>query len=148
MQSELNSLNPKPQVTRREFVVTALSSGFALAVQPISAATISTGSEGLSVGEVSIGRGYDTFPGYFARPASGESFPTVHVVQEIFGVHEHIKDVCRRLAQRGYLAVAPELYFRQGDVSKMKEINEILEKVVDRCRDAGVVVTHIVIKHS
>ena len=138
MQSELNSLNPKPQVTRREFVVTALSSGFALAVQPISAATISTGSEGLSVGEASIGRGYDTFPGYFARPASGESFPTVLVVQEIFGVHEHIKDVCRRLAQRGYLAVAPELYFRQGDVSKMKEINEILEKVVAKVPDAQV----------
>ena len=60
----------------------------------------------------------------------GEIFPTVLVVQEIFGVHEHIKDVCRRLAKSGYLAVAPELFFRQGDVSKMKDINEILEKVV------------------
>jgi carboxymethylenebutenolidase len=138
MQSELNSLNPKPQVTRREFVVTALSSGFALAVQPVSAATITTDREGLTTGEVLIGQGNDTFPGYFARPAAGESFPIVLVVQEIFGVHEHIKDICRRLAKRGYLAVAPELYFRQGDVSKLKDINEILEKVVAKVPDAQV----------
>ncbi len=138
MQSELNSLNPKPQITRREFVVAALSSGFALAVQPISAATITTDSEGLVTGEANIGRGYDTFPGYFARPALGDNFPIVLVVQEIFGVHEHIKDVCRRLAKQGYLAVAPELYFRQGDVSKLKDINEILEKVVAKVPDAQV----------
>ena len=138
MQSELNSLSPKPQVTRREFVVTALSSGFALAVQPVSAATITTDSEGLATGEASIGRGYDTIPGYFARPAAGANFPTVLVVQEIFGVHEHIKDVCRRLAKRGYLAVAPELFFRQGDASKMKDINEILEKIVAKVPDAQV----------
>lgn len=85
MQSELNSLNPKPHVTRREFVVAALSIGFALAVQPVSAATITTDSEGLATGEASIGRGYDTIPGYFARPASGENFPTVLVVQERIG---------------------------------------------------------------
>ena len=138
MRSELNSLNPKPQVTRREFVVTALSSGFALAVQPVSAATITTDSAGLVTGEATIGRGYDTIPGYFARPATGENFPTILVVQEIFGVHEHIKDVCRRLAKRGYLAIAPELYFRQGDVSKMKDINEILETVVAKVPDAQV----------
>ena len=138
MQSEINSLSPKPQVTRREFVVTALSSGFALAVQPVSAATITTDSEGLAVGEASIGVGYDQIPGYFARPVSGENFPIVLVVQEIFGVHEHIKDICRRLAKQGYLAVAPELYFRQGDVSKMKDINEILEKVVAKVPDAQV----------
>ena len=138
MQSELNSLNPKPQVTRREFVVTALSSGFALAVQPVSAATITTDSNGLETGEATIGRSYDTIPGYFARPATGEKFPTILVVQEIFGVHEHIKDVCRRLAKRGYLAIAPELFFRQGDVGKMKDINEILEKVVAKVPDAQV----------
>ncbi len=83
MQSDLNSLIPKPQVTRREFVVTALSSGFALAVQPVSAAAITTDSEGLTTGEASIGRGYDAIPGYFARPAAPENFPTVLVVQEI-----------------------------------------------------------------
>ncbi len=138
MQSDLNSLIPKPQVTRREFVVTALSSGFALAVQPVSAAAITTDSEGLTTGEASIGRGYDAIPGYFARPAAPQNFPTVLVVQEIFGVHEHIKDICRRLAKRGYLAVAPELFFRHGDVSKMKDINEILEKVVTKVPDAQV----------
>ena len=138
MQSDLQSLQPKPQVTRREFVVAALSSGFALAVQPVAAETIKTDEQGLKVGEATIGRGYDTIPGYFARPAAGENFPVVLVVQEIFGVHEHIKDICRRLAKRGYLAVAPELFVRQGDVSKMKDINEILDKVVSKVPDAQV----------
>ena len=138
MQSDLQSLQPKPQVTRREFVVTALSSGFALAVQPISAETIITDADGLKVGEAVLGVGYDTFPGYFARPAAGEKFPVVLVVQEIFGVHEHIKDICRRLAKRGYLAIAPELFVRQGDVSKLKDVNEILEKVVTKVPDAQV----------
>ncbi len=138
MQSDLNSLLPKPQVTRREFVVTALTSGFALAVQPVSAATITTDSEGLTAGEATIGASYDTIPGYFARPAAGENFPVVLVAQEIFGVHEHIKDICRRLAKRGYLAVAPELFFRQGDVSKIKDVSEILEKVVAKVPDAQV----------
>ena len=138
MQSDLQSLQPKPQVTRREFVVTALSSGFALAVQPVAAETIKTDELGLKVGEAVIGRGYDTIPGYFARPATAENFPVVLVVQEIFGVHEHIKDICRRLAKRGYLAVAPELFVRQGDVSKMKDINEILDNVVAKVPDAQV----------
>jgi carboxymethylenebutenolidase len=132
------SLCPKPQVTRREFVVTALSSGFALAAQPISAQTITTDTQGLVAGEITLGRGYDSFPGYRAMPASGEAFPVVLVVQEIFGVHEHIKDVCRRLAKAGYLAIAPELFLRQGDVSKLKDINEILEKVVSKVPDEQV----------
>jgi carboxymethylenebutenolidase len=60
------------------------------------------------------------------------------VVQEIFGVHEHIRDVCRRLGKLGYLAVAPELFARQGDVSNMTNIQEILEKVVSKVPDAQV----------
>lgn len=138
MQEEIASLMPKPDVTRREFVVTALASGFALAVQPVSAQTITTDSEGLTAGEVQLGRGYDQFPGYRAMPASGGPFPVVLVVQEIFGVHEHIKDVCRRLAKAGYLAIAPELFFRQGDASKLKDVNEILEKIVSKVSDAQV----------
>jgi carboxymethylenebutenolidase len=138
MQEDLLSLTPKPHVTRREFVVTALSSGFALAVQPVSAQTITTDAQGLEAGEVTLGRGYDSFPAYRAMPAKGDSFPVVLVVQEIFGVHEHIKDICRRLGKAGYLAIAPELFARQGDVSKLKDVNEILEKVVAKVPDEQV----------
>ena len=77
-------------------------------------------------------------PAYRAMPATGGPFPVVLVVQEIFGVHEHIKDICRRLAKLGYLAVAPELYARQGDVSKIKDIQEIIDKVVSKVPDAQV----------
>ena len=65
-------------------------------------------------------------PGYHARPKTGKAFPVVLVVQEIFGVHEHIRDVCRRFAKQGYLAIAPELYARQGDVSKLADIGQIM----------------------
>jgi carboxymethylenebutenolidase len=77
-------------------------------------------------------------PAYRAMPATGSGFATVLVVQEIFGVHEHIKDICRRFAKLGYLAVAPELYARQGDVSKMASVQEIIEKVVTKVPDAQV----------
>jgi len=118
------------EVTRREFVATTikttLAAGFALAVQPVSAQTIHTDSAGLTAGEVQIPTAEGTIPGYRAMPATGKGFPVVLVVQEIFGVHEHIKDVCRRFAKRGYLAIAPELYARQGDVSKAADIKQII----------------------
>jgi carboxymethylenebutenolidase len=121
----------KPSLTRRE-IVTALASGFALAVQPVSAATITTDAENLLVGEVQIPTPDGQIPAYKAQPAKGDKFPTVLVVQEIFGVHEHIKDICRRFATLGYLAVAPELFFRQGDVSKFTDFKDILSKVVSK----------------
>lgn len=124
--------------TRRDFMVTALSSGFALAVRPVSGATITTATDGLTAGAVKIPVADGTLPAYRARPQTGERFPTVVVVQEIFGVHEHIKDVCRRLAKLGYLAVAPELYARQGDVSQLADIKEIQEKVVSKVPDQQV----------
>jgi carboxymethylenebutenolidase len=77
-------------------------------------------------------------PGYRAMPDKGKSFAVLLVVQEIFGVHEHIRDICRRLAKLGFLAVAPELYARQGDVSKMTNVQEILENVVTKVPDAQV----------
>jgi carboxymethylenebutenolidase len=77
-------------------------------------------------------------PGYRAMPASGGPFPTVLVIQEIFGVHEYIKDICRRLAKLGYFAVAPALYARQGDVSTMTDIGEIMKTVVSKVPDAQV----------
>ena len=130
------------QQTRREFVKTAvqttLAAGFALAVQPVSAQTIHTDTKGLTAGEIQIPTSDGHIPGYYARPATGHSSPVILVVQEIFGVHEHIRDVCRRFAKHGYLAVAPELYYRQGDVSKLADINAIVSQVVSKVPDAQV----------
>lgn len=136
MHPDLASL--QPEMSRRDFVVTALSAGFALAVLPVSAETITTDAQGLTAGEVDVSFGYDSVPAYRAMPAQGSNFPVVLVVQEIFGVHEHIKDICRRLAKQGYLAIAPELFARIGDVSKMSDIKEILDKVVAKAPDAQV----------
>src|SRR5882724_12802023 len=110
MHDDLLSLLPKSDLTRRGFVVTSLAAGFALAAQPVSAQTITTDTTGLEAGEVKIPVPDGQIPAYRAMPDKGGPFPVVLVVQEIFGVHEHIKDVCRRLAKLGYLAVAPELY--------------------------------------
>lgn len=125
------------ELTRRGFVVSTLAAGFALAVRPVWAETIVTDSTGLTEGQVMIPTGDGSIPAYRAMPSRGRSFPVVLVVQEIFGVHEHIKDVCRRFAKLGYLAVAPELYARQGDVSKLSDIDEI-RKVVAKVSDAQV----------
>jgi len=130
---------PRPiDFTRREFVVTSLAAGFALAVRPVGAETITTDSNGLEAGEVKIPAAGGDIPGYRARPKDATSPATVLVVEEIFGVHEHIKDVCRRLAKAGYFAVAPELFARQGDPSKMTEIQEIVAKVVSKAPDRQV----------
>lgn len=128
----------KAEFNRRTFVMTTLAAGFALAVQPISAKTIITSSQGLVAGEVKIPVADGEIPAYQAMPAKGGPFPVVLVVQEIFGVHEHIKDICRRFAKQGYLAIAPALYARQGDVSKMTDIQAIIAKVVSKVPDAQV----------
>jgi carboxymethylenebutenolidase len=138
MHEELLSLMPKLDVNRRQFVVTTLATGFALAVQPVSAQTITTDTSGLEAGEVKIPVPDGEIPGYRAMPSSGGPFPMILVVQEIFGVHEHIKDLCRRLAKLGYFAVAPELYARQGDVSKIENIREVISKVVSKVPDKQV----------
>jgi carboxymethylenebutenolidase len=138
MDSELKSLSPDKDWTRRSFVVSVLASGFALATQPVSAQTITTDARGLTAGEVKVPVKDGEIPAYRALPATGGPHPVVLVVQEIFGVHEHIKDICRRLAKVGYFAIAPELYARQGDVSKLKDIQEILTNVVSKVPDAQV----------
>ncbi|MBO0863017.1 MAG: dienelactone hydrolase family protein [Chloracidobacterium sp.] len=139
MQEELMSLFPSaPEVTRRKFIVTSLSAGFALAVQPIQeGTTITTDATGLTAGEVKIQVKDGEIPAYRAMPANGRNFPVVLVVQEIFGVHEHIKDICRRFAKAGYLAVAAEMYARQGDVSKLTNINDIIP-IVSKVPDSQV----------
>jgi carboxymethylenebutenolidase len=113
------------------FIVGSLAAGFALAVLPVSAETITTDSNGLVAGEVKIPVAGGRIPGYRAMPATGGPFPVVLVVHEVFGVHEHIKDVCRRLAKIGYFALSPALYAREGDVSGLSDIKEI-QKVVGK----------------
>ena len=138
MKNELLDLPGSVEFSRRGFVVSSLAAGFALAAQPVSAQTITTDTTGLEAGEVKIPVPDGQIPAYRAMPDKGGPFPVVLVVQEIFGVHEHIKDICRRLAKLGYLAVAPELYARQGDVSKMKNFQEIISKVVSKVPDKQV----------
>jgi len=126
------------ELTRREFLVTgAVAAGYTLAAGPLRAEVITTPAKGLVAGAISIPAGDRAIPGYRAKPATAVSPPIVLVVQEIFGVHEYIRDVCRRLAQAGYLAVAPELYVRQGDVSGLTDIAAI-QTVVAKVPDAQV----------
>ena len=133
----LKSLIPNIALTRRGFVATSLASGFALAAGPVGAETIRTDSNGLIAGEIKIPVDDGRIPGYRAMPASGGPFPAILVVQEIFGVHEHIKDICRRLAKLGHIAVAPELYARQGDASKYGrgQIGKLVREVVVKASD-------------
>lgn len=128
---------PNPEQGRRGFLVTKLAAGFAMAVRPVAAETITTSAEGLTAGEVTIPVADGSIPAYRAMPAGAKNPPVVLVVQEIFGVHEHIKDICRRFAKKGYLAVAPEMYARQGDVSKLTDFQEIF-KIVGQVPDSQV----------
>jgi len=119
--------------------MTTLSTGFALAVTPIAASALSTDSDGLEAGEITIPTSAGDIPGYRALPLKPKGkVPVILVVHEIFGVHEHIKDVCRRFAKEGYYAIAPELFARQGDVSKISDFKEIVSKVVSKVPDAQV----------
>lgn len=134
LHEHVQNLVPRGRVTRRTFVATTLASGFAMSVRPVSAATIATSADGLVAGEVRIPVADGQIPAYRAYPASGGPFPTVLVIHEIFGVHEWVKDICRRLAHAGYFAVAASLNARQGDVSKapdMTQVMEIMGKVPD-----------------
>jgi carboxymethylenebutenolidase len=125
--------------TRRKFItVTSLAAGFALAVQPVFAQVITTDAKGLVAGQVKIPVSDGEIPAYRAMPATGKSFPVVLVVHEIFGVHEHIQDICRRFAKLGYLAIAPELFARQGDASKLTDVQTIISKVVSKVPDEQV----------
>jgi carboxymethylenebutenolidase len=130
------------QVSRRAFAVTGLATGFALSVQPISAASITTDAAGLETGEAKIPVADGEIPAYWARPAKGVKLGTVMVVQEIFGVHEWIKDVCRRLAKEGYFAVAPALYARQGDPTTYTDIQKLVSEIVSKVDD-NVVMTDL-----
>jgi carboxymethylenebutenolidase len=135
----LSLVPPAVPVNRRGFLVTALGAGFALATQPIMAQTaIVTPAEGLTAGEIKVPVSDGQMPAYRAQPAQGRNFPVVLVVSEIFGVHEYIKDTCRRLAKLGYQAIAPELFGRQGDPRSLSEVKDILAQIIAKVPDAQV----------
>jgi carboxymethylenebutenolidase len=124
----LDSLLPKVPFSRRGFMASSVAAGFALSVQPVVAQTmIRTDTQGLTAGDIKIPTADGSIPGYFARPATGTNLPIVLVAPEIWGAHEHIKDVARRLAKAGYLAVVPEVYARQGDPQKLANIQDVLK---------------------
>lgn len=118
---------------------TALGAGFAASVLPIAAQTVvHTPADGLAAGSQILDVEGATLPFYYAMPAGKKNLPVVLVVQEIFGVHAHIADVCRRFAQAGYLAIAPDLYVRQGDPSSYTDIPKLLADIVYKVPDAQV----------
>ena len=137
-ESVLRGVPPQSETSLRDLVTALLPQGFAKIVQPIASTTITTDTQGLVAGEVKIQTMTGPVPAYRAMPEKGGKLPVVLVVQEIFGVHEHIKDVCRRLAKLGYFAIAVDLYHRQGDVTKFTDNQEIFAKVVNFVPDSQV----------
>lgn len=133
--SELTGLRRFP-LPRRGLMMSGLISGFTLATQRVEAQALHTDTQGLDAGETHIPTTDGTLPAYYARPAGKGPFPIVLVNEEIFGVHEYIKDVCRRLAKQGYLAVATEYYARIGDLSKMTDVKQIFHDVILKAPDA------------
>jgi carboxymethylenebutenolidase len=139
IEQEIDSLNAALLVNRRGFVKTSLGAGFAAAVLPVAAQTITTDTRGLDAGETRVLTNDGDMPAYYARPAGKSGLATVLVVQEVFGVHEHIKDVCRRFAKQGFLAVAPELYARQGDPGQYSDTGALMKEIVSKVSDAQVI---------
>ena len=125
-------------LARRSFVMTSLISGFTLATQRVAAQAIHTDTTGLDTGEAMVAVADGKMPTYYARPATGTGFPIMLVNEEIFGVHEYIQDVCRRFAKLGYMAVAPEIYFRNPDFPNMTDTKKVLQEVVLKTPDAEI----------
>ena len=143
LQSEFNALLPGQSTleggTRRTALKAALGAGYAATAMPIMAQTaIKTSSEGLTTGEVTIDVNGFKMAAYRAAPAGKTNLPVVLVIQEIFGVHEYIADTARRFAKAGYLAIAPELFTRQGDPTTYGEIAKLMAEVVSKVPDAQV----------
>lgn len=143
-QSEFDSLVGSSQtpIERRDFIKTAVGMGvgfgFATAVLPVSAQTIKTDTKGLTDKTFKLNVNGQDVPVYMAKPAGKSNLPVVLVVSEIFGLHEHIADVARRFAKQGYLAIAPDLFVRQGNPLKYDNIATLLKEVVYKVPDAQV----------
>ena len=124
---------------RRDFLQTSLGASFAAAVMPSPAeATITTDTAGIDTGTFHIESGAHSMPVYMARPAGKKNLPVVLVVSEIFGVHQHIADIARRFAKLGYLALAPDLFGRQGDPTRYTSMPELFRDIITKTPDADV----------
>jgi carboxymethylenebutenolidase len=135
----LTSLRPPAvPLDRRALVKASLTIGFCAAVSPVWAQVIQTPADGLTANEVRVPSGGLEIPAYRAMPNQGGPFPTVLVVHEAFGVHEYIKDVCRRWARLGYYAIATELFARQGDASAEPDTTKLMANIVGKASDAQV----------
>jgi len=135
LDAEVESLVPGRSFDRRGFMKTALGSAFAAAVLPVSAQTVHTDFNGLTAG---VPVGDFKMPAYRAQPEGKTKLPVVIVISEIFGVHEYIADICRRFAKLGYLAIAPELFVRQGDPRAYGTVQETVANVVSKVPDSQV----------
>ncbi|OQW89812.1 MAG: carboxymethylenebutenolidase [Rhodoferax ferrireducens] len=125
--------------SRRTALKVALGVGYAATAMPIMAQTaIKTSAEGLRSGEAIYDVEGFSVPFYFAAPEGKTNLPVVLVIQEIFGVHEYIADTCRRFAKAGYLAIAPELFARQGDPSSYAQMAKLMAEVVSKVPDEQV----------
>jgi len=138
LKEEIDSLAPGRDFSRRDFVQTTVGSGFAAAVLPVTAQTVTTDATGLEAGPVTVPVGDFKMPAYRAQPAGKKNLPVILVASEIFGVHEHIADVCRRFAKLGYLAIAPELFVRHGNAGAYTETAKLIAEVVSKASDAQV----------
>jgi len=138
LRKDVDSLTPTRDFSRRDFVQTAVGSGFAAAVLPVSAQTIKTDTVGLTAGEVTVMVGDFKMPAYRAAPEGKKGLPVILVISEIFGVHEHIADVARRFAKLGYLAIAPELFIRQGDAKAISDIAKLMADIISKVPDEQV----------
>src|SRR5579864_3348172 len=125
-------------LTRRTFAATSLVAGFTLAAGPLRAGAIITDANGLVAGQVKVGVSDGAIPAYRARPANGGHWPVVLVTQEIFGIHEHIRDICRRFAKEGRYAIAPSLYARYGDPAAYTDSHKLVVDIVSKVPDQEV----------
>lgn len=143
LQADFDSLRPGESTTegatRRTALKAALGAGYAAAALPIAAqSAITTPADGLQAGPIKYTVNGFQVPAYVAAPSGKTGLPVVLVIQEIFGVHEYIADVCRRFAKAGYLAIAPEMYARQGDPRNYTEIPKLQSELVSKVPDAQV----------
>ncbi|HEY1043259.1 MAG TPA: dienelactone hydrolase family protein [Telluria sp.] len=124
---------------RRGFLKVALGTGFAAATLPVAAQTlVTTSADGLTAGEVTVTVDGQAIPVYRAQPAGKTKLPVILVISEIFGVHEYIADVARRFAKAGYLALAPELFVRQGDPAMEGNVADLVKNIISKTPDAQV----------
>ena len=139
LRKDIDALLPSVGGSRRAALQLMLGAGYAAAAGPVMAQTaIKTPAKGLTQGRIDYTVDGFQVPAYHAAPAGKKNLPVMLVIQEIFGVHEYIADVCRRFAHAGYLAIAPELYARQGDASKYTDIAKLMDELVSKVPDAQV----------